>query len=255
MIDLHAHILPEMDDGSGSLDESLEMAELALESGVDIIAATPHSNQEDRFENYCSEELRDAFRMFRKELKKAGLPLRILEGMEIFADEDTGEKISGGKLMGINRTDYFLVEFPFDAEPWWIGERLEDILDGGKIPLIAHPERYFCVADYPGFVYEWKQMGCLTQMNKGSILGKFGRAPRDAADVLLNNDLIDCVASDAHSSRIRTPHMGEVSEYLIRNFGFVYMRQLMEVNPSRIIRNMPVYFYGRKPERTRRIFW
>lgn len=255
MIDLHAHILPGMDDGSENMEESLAMAELALESGVDILAATPHSNQEDRFENFYSDEFKSVFSRFRRELRRAGLPLRILSGMEIYSTEDIGEKIESGMLAGINGTKYFLVEFPFDAEPWWIGDRLEEIFDAGKIPLIAHPERYFCVWDYPELVYDWNQMGCLAQMNKGSILGRFGREAEHTAYVLLRHGLVQCVASDAHSSYVRTPHMGEVRDYLIRFFGYEYMQRLLNLNPMRIIRNKPVKIQGRKPEAVRRFFW
>ncbi len=255
MIDLHAHILPGADDGSDSLEESLEMAELALESGVDILVATPHSNQEGRFENYCSEELESAFIRLQRALRKERLPLKILPGMEIFSTEDIKEKITAGMVKGLGRTEYYLVEFPFDAEPWWIGERLEDILDAGKIPLIAHPERYFCVCDYPGFVYEWIQMGCLTQANKGSILGRFGREVRDAVHILLQHGLVHCVASDAHSAWIRTPHMGEIREYLGRYFGYETAGRLLNINPMKIIKNKPVFSYGRKPEAAGRTFW
>ena len=94
--------------------------------------------------------------------------------MEIFASEDIAQKIKNKQLSGINGTDYYLVEFPFDADPWWIRECLEDIFDTGKIPLIAHPERIFCIQDYPELIYEWVQNGCVTQMNKGSILEDLG---------------------------------------------------------------------------------
>lgn len=84
MIDIHAHILPDLDDGSEDMEESLEMAELAVESGVEIMAATPHSNQMGRFENFQSEQLRNAFEQLRTALKEEKIPLKIVNGMEIF---------------------------------------------------------------------------------------------------------------------------------------------------------------------------
>ena len=115
MIDIHAHILPDLDDGSEDMEESLEMAELAVESGVEIMTATPHSNQMGRFENFQSEQLQTAFERLRMVLKKEKIPLKILNGMEIFASEDIAQKIKNKQLSGINGTDYYLVEFPFDA--------------------------------------------------------------------------------------------------------------------------------------------
>lgn len=248
MIDLHAHILPGVDDGADDLEVSLEMAAMAAESGVSILVATPHSNQIGRFENFYDEKLSAKFRALKSEVKKHGIPLEILEGMEIFASEDMGIKIKKGFLRGINRSDYYLVEFPFEADPWWIGQCLEGIFDQGKIPLIAHPERYFCVQDYPGLVYEWLQSGCLIQMNKGSILGRFGREVRDAAETLLLYDLISCVASDAHSFDMRTPHMGLVREHLEQNGGSAYARHVLYENPRLILSNRRIAVHGVRPE-------
>ena len=254
MIDIHAHILPGLDDGSGNLEESLEMAELAVESGVEIMVATPHSNQMGRFENFYSKRLIEKFEQLRTEVKKEKIPLKILNGMEIFASDDLAQKIKNKQLTGINGTEYYLVEFPFDAEPWWIKECLEDIFDTEKIPLIAHPERYFCVQDYPEIVYEWLQNGCVTQMNKGSILGRFGRNVRETTKILLQNDLISCMASDAHRSYIRTTHMEEAKEELIRLGGYDFAGYLTEKNPKRIIKNLPIPLHGRRPEKRRKYF-
>ncbi len=254
MIDIHAHILPDLDDGSEDMAESLEMAELAAESGVGIMAATPHSNQMGRFENFQSEQLNEKFEQLRMALKREKIPLQILKGMEIFASDDMAQKIKNRQLTGINGTDYYLVEFPFDAEPWWIRECLEDIFEAEKIPLIAHPERYFCVQDYPEIVYEWVQNGCITQMNKGSVLGRLGRSVRETAHILLGNDLISCMASDAHRSYIRTPHMSEAKDALVRMGGYGFAWHLTEKNPERIIKNMQIPIHGRRPERKRKYF-
>lgn len=255
MIDLHAHILPGVDDGARDIQDSLEMAAMAADSGVSIMTATPHSNQTGRFENFCSEKLSGDFRRLKAAIRQNHIPLRILEGMEIFASEDLEDKIKKGLLTGINHTDYYLVEFPFEADPLWIGECLDAVFEAGKIPLIAHPERYFCVQDFPEVVYEWLRSGCYAQMNKGSILGRFGDRVRECARILLENDLITCVASDAHRSYVRTPHMGEVRDHLTRNGGFEYTYHLLEGNPRRIINNRQIPAHGRRPERLRRYYW
>lgn len=255
MIDLHVHILPDLDDGARDMDESLEMAEIALESGVDTIVATPHSNQEGRFENYCSAELTQVYQEFRSRIKEERLPITILHGMEIFASEEIGERVSAGMLMGLNHSKYYLMEFPFEADPWWMGERVEDLLAVGKIPLIAHPERYEAVQDYPTLVYEWLRMGCLTQVNKGSLFGKFGRRPQQAVEILLQNDLVTCVASDAHSPYMRTTYMGDAEGYLEEVFGDRKAYLLLTKNPETIIRNGRISPHGRMPEKRRWYYW
>ena len=149
MIDIHTHILPGLDDGSQTLSDSLEMAELALESGVDTIIATPHSNQLGRFENFDLAHLKHVFSRLQQALQEEGIPLTLHLGMEIFASEDLCEKIQAGALLSLNRSRYYLVEFAFDEAPEFIGDILDGVLSVGAIPVIAHPERYFCVQNYP----------------------------------------------------------------------------------------------------------
>ena len=254
MIDLHVHILPGLDDGARSIEDAVEMAELALESGVDTIVATPHSNQEGRFENYNTPVLTDAYENFCRVLKAEHLPLKILLGMEIFASEKMGREIQAERLIGLNRSDYFLVEFPFNAEIWWMGEMLEEILEQGKIPLIAHPERYYGVQEYPALVWEWLKLGCYTQVNKGSLFGKFGRHEQRTAETLLQNDLVTCVASDAHRPYMRTTYMGDVRDYLEEWLGEEHAYRLLEGNPEIIINHGKVPGHGVMPERKRWFF-
>jgi protein-tyrosine phosphatase len=255
MIDLHVHILPGLDDGAKDLETALEMAELALKVGVNVLAATPHSNQFGRFENYYDQNLTDAFTALQQALKQEKLPIELIPGMEIFASEDIRDKIMQGVLIGLNRGRYFLVEFPFDADPYWIGEQLEKVQEAGKIPLIAHPERYFCVQDCPEIVYFWLQMGCFTQMNKGSIFGRFGHQTAEVAEVLLRNDLITCIASDAHGAHFRTTYMGDIREYLETNFCFGMADQLLHNHAGQILRGKLLRRHGRRPDERRKYFW
>lgn len=248
MIDLHAHILPGLDDGSESTDESLDMAELALSSGVDTIVATPHSNQLGRFENYYGDGLKRVYRHLKRELERQRIPLKLYLGMEIFSSYDLAERIRRGMMTGLNASRYYLVEFEFDEHPAVIEESLRDILSVGKVPLIAHPERYFCVQDYPAFVYDWLKIGCFTQINKGSLFGRFGGRAGYAAERLLSNDLVTCVASDAHSPQVRTTFMADARDYLEEQFGEEAWHRLMVDNPGRIIRNEAVPRHGRRPE-------
>ncbi|MCD8232525.1 MAG: hypothetical protein LUD14_12110 [Clostridiales bacterium] len=254
MIDLHTHILPGVDDGSPDMEESVAMAELAVQSGVHTLVATPHSNQRHRFENYSSVLLGSRFEELRKTLADREVPLRVLTGMEIFCTEDTAALIEAGLLFGLNHTDYYLIEFPFDADPDWMGDRLEEVLDLGKTPLIAHPERYFCIQDYPMIVFEWLQMGCRTQANKGSFLGRFGRHAGRTVHVLAEHDLITCVASDAHSSYTRTTYMDDLRRYLTDELGQEKTRRLLEENPDRILKNRKIALHGRPAGPTRRYF-
>lgn len=254
MIDIHTHILPGIDDGAQDMSDALELAEIAWESGTEALVVTPHSNQVGRFENYNTEELQNIYFEFCKALEQERIPLKIYPGMEIFVTDDIKEKIAHDRFVGLNRSDYYLVEFPFDMNHEEIQHGLEMILETGKIPLIAHPERYFCVQDFPAITYEWIQMGCRTQVNRGSVFGKFGRKEERVAHYMLDNGLATCIASDAHGPYIRTTYMQDIKDYLLKCYGEAAAYWLLEGNPGKIIDNKPIPVHGRVPDRKIRIF-
>ena len=249
MLDLHIHILPGVDDGAQDYDDSIDMAVLALESGVSTIVATPHANQMGRFENFYTAEFARRFERLEEMLQSNRLELNILEGQEIMASEDMSEKIQDGRLISLNHTQYYLIEFPFDSNPNWIADRLMDVIVLGKTPLIAHVERYHCVQYDPSYVYDWIEMGCLTQMNKGSVFGKFGQGAQKVSIPLLNYELIHCVASDAHSSTQRTPWLKDIEHFLIENFDREYAFRMLAENPYKIVSGQTVRTYAVDPLR------
>ena len=239
MVDIHSHILPGIDDGSVSMDQSLIMAEMAVESGTTVIAATSHSNQIGRFENFESREYRGLYRAFTAALKEEGIPLQVARGMEIFTfdSEDTVEKIRSRKLISLNKSNNYLIEFAFDENPWTIESILREMLDAGYQPIIAHPERYYCIQDNPNYLYEWRRMGAYAQMNKGSVTGRFGYECAKTAELILSHRMINCAASDTHSHEYRTPDLRETLSYLEKHYSSETARLLLEVNPTRILMN------------------
>lgn len=247
MVDLHIHIMPDVDDGAQDYEDSIDMAEIALNCGIHTICATPHANQMGRYENFYMPDLSRRYERLQEILHENALPLKILKGQEIMATEDMIQKILDGRLISLNKTQYYLVEFPFGASPDWITERLEEILRIGATPLIAHVERYHCVQYDSGYVYDWIQMGCATQMNKGSIMGRFGKRVQQVCIPLLNYELIHCMASDAHGASRRTPWMQDAYEIIERNFDTDYAERLFDRNPRRILSGKTIRNYAREP--------
>ena len=235
MIDIHTHILPGIDDGAGSLDEAYEMAMMAIRSGVEALVATPHSNQSiDLGEDERSKQEK-AFLELEQILLRERVPLKLYRGMEIWSSIDMTEKIESGKLITLNQTPYTLIEFGFAEEPWWIEAIMGEVQGAGLIPIIAHPERYYCVQDDPELLYEWTMQGALAQMNKGSILGRFGREIERTAEILLKKHLFACIASDAHHAYIRTTDMRALQYYLQRHYSQEEQDRLLRQNPLSII--------------------
>lgn len=247
MIDLHLHILPGVDDGALNMEEAFRMAEIALRSGTDRVIATPHCNHPFRAKGFHAEQLKKLFVLFRNELKKRGLPLKVYDGMEIYVDENTGSLIQEGKLFGLNHGKYYLLEFPFDADPAWIDDRLNEIASPDVIPLLAHVERYHCAQRDPGIIYRWLRGGCEIQVNKGSFFGVFGKAAQNTANVAIENGLISCIASDAHDSEGRTPWMRDIKNYLIKNYNKEIASLLLKEYPARILKSLDIPEHGQWP--------
>lgn len=235
MIDIHSHILPGVDDGARTLEEALEMAEMAVRSGVKVMAVTPHSNQPEAFENYDSREVRRKYHKLKEALAEENIPLQLVRGMEIFATEDVVDMIKLKKVVSLNHSHYYLIEFAFNISPHYIERTIQNVLQSGKVPVIAHPERYYCVQDEPNYLYHWRKMGALAQMNKGSVFGRFGNYSGRTAEILLKHRLVNCIASDAHGADMRTTDMREIKLYLDRHFSEDASELLLHINPKGIL--------------------
>ena len=236
MIDIHAHILPGVDDGSDSMEESLEMAEIAAICGTKTLVATPHCNIQNRFENYedtggCGE----VCRRLQGLVEKNKIPVQILRGMEIFGVGDIRQLILERKLISLNHSGYYLIEFTFVMHPDEIYDALHMVFDAHGVPIIAHPERYYCVKDTPQLIYEWMREGVLTQVNKGSFLGDFGRREERTAVTLLDHNLITCLASDSHGTKWRSTDMRDAYRYMRTKVYEELTDRLFVQNPHRIL--------------------
>ena len=231
MIDLHSHILPELDDGAQDFYQALEMARMAVESGVIAMVATPHC-ADDR-----TDEVRSMLKLMRSALRESGIRLQLCSGMEIFGTENTAKLLREGRLLTLNRSRYPLIEFAFHSDGYCETEILAEVLQAGFVPVVAHPERYAYVQHAPELLNRWVKMGCLLQINKGSLLGRFGAAAQELSMELVDRGFAGIVASDAHAVTQRTPWLAEVRSLLKQEFGPDAARYLLVDNPRRIINN------------------
>lgn len=240
MIDLHAHILPGLDDGARDLESALAMAELAAESGVTAIVATPHSNLPGRRANYWDQELRREFKNFQKALNDMETAVTIFPGMEVFGTPEVPKLLREGKLISLAHSRYLLIEFPFWDYDRQATQVLSDVVAMGYRPVIAHPERYRYVQAFPPLLNRWVEMGCLLQVNKGSLLGRFGRTEEMLSLSLLDRGFAAFVASDAHSPVVRTTWLMDVRDFLSEEYSELLARLLLEDNPKKVLENTEV---------------
>lgn len=240
MIDIHSHILPGIDDGASDIYDTLEMAEMAVKSGVTQIVATPHCNIPGSYDNYFGERYIHAYERAVEAVKREGIPLEILPGMEAFATYNLPDLIVDKKIMPLNQSRYILVEFAFDEDPAYAMDILKRMKEVGAIPVIAHAERYYFIQDRPEIALEWDSLGYVIQVNKGSFMGRFGEAERRAAYILLENDLVGAVASDAHGVKMRTPFLLDAYEEMKKHYNESILEMVFYENPARICNNRPI---------------
>lgn len=239
MLDIHCHILPAFDDGSADVAESLVMARMAVESGVTGIVVTPHFRGER--ESLASlNRLINRYERLIQAVKRDDLPLRLFPGAEILCLPQTPELARRRELPTLGNTDYLLVEFFFNESTAYMDNMLTELASCGYKPVIAHPERYEAVQDDPAVLEHWFRKGYVLQLNKGSLLGAFGQKPEQTAHWALERGFAHIIASDAHSARRRTPDMRALRQHLAQVCPEPYVRVLLERNPERIVRGLPM---------------
>ena len=237
MIDIHAHIMPGIDDGAASMAETLVMLRTAAENGVHTIVATPHCNAENFYENYYDKYYMALFDKLVAEAEAENIPVKILPGMEVFADENILELVKQGRVITLGGSRYILIEFGMEKDLALINFITDELLAMGYVPIIAHPERYPYVQRAPHMAGKWLKSGCLLQANKGSILGAFGRHAQNAALYMLEHNMISFIASDAHGALHRTTVLSGVFDFICSNYSLEMAYMLLEDNPAKLIEN------------------
>ena len=170
MVDIHCHILPGVDDGSPSMEDSLQMARMAADSGVTDIIATPHCNLPgDGPKNYRSAALRTGFSRLRQALEQEGIPLRIHPGAEVFCTPELPELLDRRQLQTLGGGRYLLVEFYFDESAEFMEQCFHQIRTRGLTPVAAHPERYKTVQQDPYMVRRWFEPVSYTHLTLPTI--------------------------------------------------------------------------------------
>lgn len=235
MIDLHAHILPGIDDGACSMAESLRMAAAYLSGGTDTVVATPHFIQ-GGFEPEPAAIIAGVAAL-KQNLAAQGSGLVLLPGMEVEMCFEVPELLRQGKLLTINAGGkYLLLELPFTSIPPCTRQVIYQLGLMGITTLLAHPERNREISRRPVLVDELVQAGALTQINGGSFLGHFGPEVKRAAYELLHKGHVHLVAGDAHQAAGgRGPCQDLVKPLLIENVGQLDADLLLCQNPGAVI--------------------
>jgi protein-tyrosine phosphatase len=204
MIDIHCHLLPNIDDGPSSWEESLEMARIASQDGIQMTIATPHWIQGTKWEPN-PDEIKKKVNELNNKLKENEIPLNVLPGMEVGISENLFELVSSGEVLTLGESHYLLIEIPFVSVPPAIEEIIFNLKDVGIHPVLAHPERNQELQKNPKKILELTRTGAFIQVTSGSFCGDFGEKAKRCAIQFAKDGVIDAVASDAHSTVKRPP--------------------------------------------------
>jgi protein-tyrosine phosphatase len=270
MIDLHTHILPGLDDGVKTLEESVQMCWKSYRDGVRTIVATPHTlnglylNDRDiilakvqELNEVISQQLSvnqtnqrsvtsDQRAVISDQINQRNqinqINLRILPGSDVRLCENTLSHLDQGKVMTISDSKkYLFLEFPFQGIPHQAEEIIFQVMQRGMIPIITHPERNIELGQRPRRYYEMIRKGCLGQVTAMSLTGELGPRIKQVAERLLTNRLIHFIASDAHSLDGRPPILSEAVRVAGKIVGKEEAQKMVTEYPQAILD-------GRRPD-------
>jgi protein-tyrosine phosphatase len=218
MIDLHCHILPGIDDGAASIEDSLRMAQVAMSEGITTIVATPH-HQNGTYINERNDIIQYV-QQLNDRLIEEKYDLRIVLGQEIRLYGELLEDYQNDKLVTINDSSkYVLVELPSSHVPRYTKQVLFDMQLQGLLPIIVHPERNAEFMKNPDKLFELVEKGALTQVTASSVTGHFGKKIQKFSHQLIEASLTHFIASDAHNTTGRTFRLREAYELVAEKYG------------------------------------
>jgi protein-tyrosine phosphatase len=226
MVDLHCHILPGLDDGPGTKEESLEMAESAIADGITHVVATPHSSNKYLFDFAQVRRLRDELQA------GAGDRLKIATGCDFHVNPENLESLrENARPYCINQRNFLLVEFSEFSIPPAMDQALHEMQLAGLQPVITHPERNGILRSQPERLKKWVRQGCFAQVTGGALTGGFGAGSQQNALRWIAEGLIHFVASDAHNTRSRPLRLQPAYDVVVDRFGEAKARALFLDNP------------------------
>jgi len=250
MIDFHSHIIPKIDDGSSSLEETLEMLKIAKNDGVDAIVATPHFVP-GRFENEYKDVL-NHIKTLNEYIKNENINITIYPSQEVYITRSTLKYLNDGLIGTLNDTRYIQIELPFFELPDYTFDIIYELRIKNLIPILCHPERYAFIINSLENINKFIDEGCLFQINSGSILGHFGKEVQKTAKMLIENNIIDVLGSDAHNSKNRLPKIKDAFDK-IKGIDEKLSKKILE-NERKIIENVEIKSSAQKINKKRGIF-
>lgn len=234
-MDIHTHILPQIDDGSASMEETFKMLDIAYQQGIRVLIATPHYGKWNP--HYKKENALEIYWQVRGKMEQRYKDMRLFMGNEFYYVPGIVEELKKGRASTLGETDYVLVEFSVEADYEEIYRGTREFITAGYRPILAHIERYKNLGKDLEAVRELTENGVYIQVNARSFLG--GRLDRRTSWCLklFESDLIHFIASDCHDCGARAPVMEEAVEKLLSLGSPEAVERIVKTNVLKLAQN------------------
>jgi protein-tyrosine phosphatase len=238
LIDLHNHIMPGVDDGAETIEDSLAMARMSFDDGITVVVATPHRNSWSYDAPPADAQRRLA--ELQERCREAGCDITLYLGGEAFVAPDLADQVKRGVALTINGSRYLLVEWAIDQFPAYADEAIFNLRVQGIVPIIAHAERYRAVQRQVDSLTSLVRRGAMVQVTASSLTGEAGPNARRCAEQIILSNLGHILATDSHSVRHRLPILSAARARAEELIGPDRARSLVLDVPRLIIDNRPV---------------
>lgn len=237
MIDIHTHILNNVDDGSDSLENTINILKKAEKAGFSDIILTPHYI-EGYYENK-SNIIYDKIQNLKKEIYDQNILITIHHGNEILLTENTKNLLEKMEISTLANSRYILFELPFSNRILNLENIIYNIKLLGFIPILAHPERYMYIQEKPEEIKNILDSGVYIQSNYGSFIGKYGKSAKQTAEFLLKQHLISFMGTDTHKQGYEYDEMVEILKKMKNICGNEkYIEKITTINPKNILEDL-----------------
>lgn len=252
LVDIHCHLLPGLDDGARTWEESLAMARMAAADGISHVIATPH--QLGSYESNHGEVIRHRVNMLQQTLDEQGIPVHVHPGADVRIDASLIEHIDSGMVVTLaDRRRHVLLELPHELYlP--LDRIMVSLAERNIVGILSHPERNQGLQCERKHIASLVERGCLTQITAGSLMGTFGPRCQELACWMLDEGLVHFIATDAHGVRSRRPLLRRAYELACQRVGEDTAADLCCGHPQAVLegRSVPA---GRGRRRRRRTAW
>lgn len=242
IIDIHSHIIPNIDDGAKNLEMTLEMLKNAEKDGTRKIVATPHYYRGYGEANI--DEVKDYVYKLNNLVNEHGINLEIYGGQEVYYSDYIMRDLKSSLIGTINDSRYMLIELNFIRLERNIFNMIYELQISNIIPIIAHPERYLYLIEKPYYINKFIKEGCLFQLDVGSLEGKFGRQVRKTSEIFTFNGIYNFIGSDAHDNKNRNTGLSNSINLASRKNNKI--KDIFKISSERLLKNKLIGFKGDK---------